>query len=108
MCNCIVWDDARTAAVVRTYEQKLDDEGIEIDPEDESERSANGDAAIAEGSKTMGNGSEEQAFASRGDISSAGVVGTIGQVMEGLGLVGRGKAVTGKKRRKGLDSLVDM
>ena len=93
---------------MRTYEQKLDDEGIEIDFEEEDESFPNGDHTVAEGSKTMGSGSEEQAFADKGDICGPGVVGTIGQVMAGLGFAGRGKAVGGKKRRKGSDGLVDM
>lgn len=31
LCNAIVWDDTRTVAVVRQFEDKLDDEGLEVD-----------------------------------------------------------------------------
>jgi glycerol kinase len=31
LCNAIVWDDTRTVAVVRQFEDKLDDEGLEVE-----------------------------------------------------------------------------
>lgn len=31
LCNAIVWDDTRTAALVDKYEAKLDEEGFEVE-----------------------------------------------------------------------------
>jgi len=39
---------------------------------------------------------------------AAGVVGTVGKLMEGLGLAGRGKEGGSNRRRKGKEGLLDM
>jgi glycerol kinase len=96
LCNAIVWDDARTNGVVRAYEKKLEEEGIDIDEED-----ITNEAATAVG---MGTGKLDAAIGDKGPIDDG--VGTVGKVMEGLGLAGRGKE--SKKRRKGKDGLVDV
>ena len=56
----------------------------------------------------MGNGGPREAFATEGEVENGGVIGAVGKVMAGLGLVGRGKDVIGKKRRKGMDGLIDV
>ena len=92
LCNAIVWDDARTKGLVRHYEKKLEEEGIEID-DDEVEA----ESPITEGAE-LGPGGEEAAFAEEGKVQN-GVNGA----MKKLGL-GKGE----KKRRKGMDGLVDV
>lgn len=101
MCNSLVWDDLRTSNVVRHFEQKLDEEGIEIDEEDaEPEQTVD----------SLGTGKAEAAFAEKGKVvnDAAGVVGTVGKLMEGLGLAGRGKEGGSNRRRKGKEGLLDM
>ena len=105
LCNAIVWDDARTNGVVRAFEQKLDEEGIDIDDEDEDE--IEGLPETVE----MGTGKKEAAFSDQGKAGvdgQSGVAGVVGKAMEGLGLAGRGKGMTGKQRRKGREGLVDV
>jgi len=82
LCNAIVWDDARTGGVVRAFEKKLEEEGLEVE-EDE----------IVNGAKSNGD-----------EIN--GNTGTFEKVAEGLGLLGRGKE--SKKKRKGKAALVDV
>ena len=111
LCNAIVWDDVRTNGVVRNFEKKLEDEGIEID-EDEAPVTPNGNAdglgdGVADGVE-MGSGRKGTAISEVGEVEDPGVVGLLGKAMEGLGLAGRGKEMGGKKRRKGTDGLVDM
>ena len=100
LCNAMVWTDTRTGGLVRAYEKKLDEEGIDIDEEDEE----TGRAAH------LGTGRAEAAFTNVGKVveDPEGVVGTVGKVMEGLGFAGRGKDGTSKKRRKGKEGLIDM
>jgi glycerol kinase len=100
LCNAIVWDDARTNSLVRTYEQKLEDEGIEID--DDEADGEDGVFDLPEGVH-LGTGAEDSAFAKTGKVEGEGMVAGM---MQGLGLVGRGKEF--KKKRKGNDGLVDM
>lgn len=112
LCNAIVWDDARTNAVVRQFEKKLDEEGIEIDDDGEEEVRQSGaqpNGHAAEG-VVMGTGAAESAFAEAGEVEKDGdgVVGAVGKVMENLGFAGRGKEHSNKKRRKGKAGLVDM
>ena len=99
LLNAIVWDDARTTSLVRHFEKKLDEEGIEIDEEDEDFHHS-----------SMGTGKAESAFGQTGHVVSKtdGVVGGIGKVMEGLGLAGRGKVGESKRSRKGKEGLLDM
>lgn len=123
LCNAIVWDDARTNGVVRDFERKLDEEGIDIDDEDEDVSlppRKNGDMTKAE--LGVGTGTEEAAFGSHGVVEEAGAKGkdqgsggpeaAMGKAMETLGLAGRGKSNTGGtgggKKRKGKESLVDV
>lgn len=104
LCNAIVWDDARTNGVVRAFEKKLDDEGIEIDEEDEPEPEGLPEEV------EMGTGKEEAAMGQTGEIvveNEGGLIGQVGQAMEGLGFAGRGKDAV-KKRRKGIEGLVDV
>lgn len=108
LCNAIVWDDARTVSVVRQFEKKLDEEGIEVDDEDVP----NGGLPI-DGLKEdveLGTSTGEAAFSGKGDVvtNGGGAAGAVGKVMESLGFAGRGKQVNGKKRRKGKDGLVDV
>lgn len=121
LCNAIVWDDARTNGVVRDFERKLDEEGIDIDDEDEDVSlppRKNGDMTKAE--LGVGTGKEEAAFGSNGVIedaaaeagasASGGAEAAMGKAMETLGLAGRGKPAasgTGRKR-KGKEGLVDV
>lgn len=97
--NAIVWGDMRTSAVVRQLEQKLEEEGIDIDEDDEKPPN---------GTQSMGTGTAEAAFADTGDVVGDGIMGAVGRVMEGLGLAGRGKEGISKKRRKGREGLMDM
>lgn len=123
LCNAIVWDDARTNAVVRQFEKKLEEEGIEIDDEDEAEAAAANDEAVPNGHSadhqdtsrpaegvTMGTGKAESAFAESGKVEAQGegVAAAMSKAMETLGLAGRGKESSSKKRRKGKAGLVDM
>jgi glycerol kinase len=95
-----VWDDARTNALVRTFEQKLDEEGIDIDDDEEVAEDADGAPPGVE----LGTGGEESAFAEQGKVDEG--LSTVGKAMQNLGLAGRGKEI--KKKRKGNDGLVDM
>lgn len=114
LCNAIVWDDARTNGVVRDFEKKLDEEGIEIDEVDDFFESKaqipNGDpeSVIPLGEVGIGTGTNEAAFGSRGTVEGGGIAGTVGKAMENLGLAGRGKELGCKKRRKGKEGLVDV
>jgi glycerol kinase len=108
LCNAIVWDDARTNGVVRQFEKKLEEEGIEIDEEDEDFA-----AESIEAEAQMGTGTEEAAIGQQGKIhvdgEAEGIVGQVGKVMQGLGLAGRGKENGApQRRRKGKEGLVDM
>lgn len=100
LCNAIVWDDARTNGLVRTFEQKLDEEGIDIDDDEEVAEDADGAPPGVE----LGTGGEESAFAEQGKVDEG--LSTVGKAMQNLGLAGRGKEI--KKKRKGNDGLVDM
>ncbi|RSH89383.1 Glycerol kinase [Saitozyma podzolica] len=100
LCNAIVWDDARTNALVRTFEQKLDEEGIDIDDDEEVAEDADGAPPGVE----LGTGGEESAFAEQGKVDEG--LSTVGKAMQNLGLAGRGKEI--KKKRKGNDGLVDI
>lgn len=103
LCNAIVWDDARTNGVVRQFEKKLDEEGVDIDEDDVELEGVPDEVEI-------GTGTEEAAIGDTGKIEvngeSGGAVGTVGRAMETLGLAGRGKQ--GKRVRKGKEGLVDM
>ncbi|KAK8858561.1 glycerol kinase [Kwoniella newhampshirensis] len=103
LCNAIVWDDARTLGVVREYEKKLDEEGLEIDDEEEDLHGVQKDVEI-------GTGGDGAAFAEKGGVvdTTATVAGTINKAMEGLGFAGRGKEAGSKRRRKGKEGLVDV
>jgi glycerol kinase len=87
LCNAIVWDDARTKGLVRQYEQKLEEEGIEIDDEE-----VEAESPITKGAE-LGPGGEETAFAAEGKVEDA---------------MGKLKVNGEKKRRKGMDGLVDV
>jgi glycerol kinase len=104
LCNAIVWDDARTNGVVRQFEKKLDEEGLEIDDEDEE---LDGVPDEVE----MGTGTDEAAIGESGEIEvngqANGAVGAVGKALENLGFAGRGKE-GGKRRRKGKEGLVDV
>jgi glycerol kinase len=95
-----VWDDARTNALVRTFEQKLDEEGIDIDDDEDVAEVADGAPPGVE----LGTGGEESAFAEQGKVDEG--LSTVGKAMQNLGLAGRGKEI--KMKRKGNDGLVDM
>ena len=60
----------------------------------------------------MGTGTDEAAIGETGEVEvegkENGVVGAVGQAMESLGLAGRGKEGSGKRRRKGKEGLVDV
>lgn len=90
--------------MVRDYEKKLDEEGLDID-DDEEGLGAGG----PNGDVPMGTGKEEAAFADTGKVvdDEATISGRIGKAMEGLGLAGRGKEHH-KRKRKGADGLVDV
>ena len=103
LCNAHVWTDARATGVVRAFEKKLDEEGIDIDEDDE-------DLDAKSGNESIGTGTANSAFAHSGEVvdPAAGVSGTIGKALESLGLAGRGKEGASKKRRKGKEGLLDM
>lgn len=114
LCNAIVWDDARTKGLVRMYEKKLEEEGLEIDDDEEDAGDVpNGNSEEhkeqdGEEEVQMGPGGEDAAFANEGKVEgdANGVMGAVGKAMENLGFAGRGKE--GKKVRKGMDGLVDV
>ncbi|WVQ82987.1 glycerol kinase [Cryptococcus sp. DSM 104549] len=109
LCNAIVWDDARTVGVVREYEKKLDEEGLEIDDDEEDEKSKEQENVPEE--VEMGTGGDDAAFGEKGKVvdEGAGVAGTLNKAMEGMGLAGRGKeGSTAKRYRKGKEGLVDV
>lgn len=58
----------------------------------------------------LGSGAKDAAFAEEGKVEgdAEGVVGLVGMAMEGLGLAGRGKINGTKRRRKGMEGLVDV
>lgn len=103
----MVWDDARTNGVVRAFEKKLEEEGIDIDDDDEPLEGVPDEVE-------MGTGTAEAAIGDHGKIEvegeADGVVNGVGKTMESLGLAGRGKeqAEGGKKKRKGKEGLVDV
>lgn len=101
LCNAIVWDDARTKGLVRQFEKKLEEEGIDID--DDEPESRDEIEPITEGAE-LGPGGAQTAFAEEGKVENG--TGALGNAMENLGLAGRGKPE--KKRRKGMDGLVDV
>jgi glycerol kinase len=112
LCNAIVWDDARTNGVVRFYETKLEEEGIEIDDDEpdagDEEPTASGEHPVMSEGVEVGPGTKDTAFAEHGKIEGEGVAGMVGKAMEGLGLAGRGKPNGTRRRRKGMDGLVDV
>ena len=109
LCNAIVWDDARTNGVVRDFEKKLDEEGIDIDEEDEDvSLPPRKDGDMTKEELGVGTGTEEAAFGSHGEIKGGGGSDTLGKAMEGLGLAGRGKPTGSGRKRMGKEGLVDM
>jgi glycerol kinase len=90
---------------VRAFEKKLEEEGLEIDEDDETQLEG-----IPE-EVEMGTGTDEAAIGDAGRIEADGqangIAGSIGKAMENLGLAGRGKE-GGKRRRKGKEGLVDV
>ncbi|WVN85016.1 glycerol kinase [Cryptococcus depauperatus CBS 7841] len=108
LCNAIVWGDNRTIGVVREYEKKLDEEGIEIDDDEEDEKNKGSDLIPEQ--VEMGTGTDQAAFGDKGDVvdSSAGVTGKLESAMKSLGLAGRGKSRKPQKFRKGKEGLVDI
>jgi len=102
LCNAIVWDDARTNGVVRHFESKLEEEGLEIDEEDVELEGVPEEVEIGTGTDEAAIGKIEV------EGQANGVVGAVGQAMESLGLAGRGKEGSGKRRRKGKEGLVDV
>ena len=119
LCNAIVWDDARTVHVVRTYEQKLNEEGIDID-DDDLPVDAGSPSSIKpqsppkdsgpDANVDMGTGNASAAFADKGLVVGLtdGVVGAVGKMMENFGMAGRGKEMLGKRKRKGKEGLLDV
>ncbi|OCF33467.1 glycerol kinase [Kwoniella heveanensis CBS 569] len=105
LCNAIVWDDSRTLGVVREYEKKLDEEGMDIDDEEEDLKGVPEEVEI-------GTGGEDAAFGEKGEIveDGEGVTEKVGKAMEGLGLAGRGKpnGTAHHKKRKGKEGMVDV
>ena len=89
---------------MRQYEKKLEEEGIEIDEEDEGTQNTGKTA------QSLGTGKAEAAFGDTGDVvnENSGFIDSVGRVMEGLGLAGRGKEFSGKRVRKGKEGLLDM
>ena len=87
--------------MVRQYEKKLEEEGIDIDEMDEDPevRTEGADGG-------MGTGTAEAAFAANGEVEGEGMMATVGKVLEGLGLAGRGKEQ--RKKRKGVEGLLDV
>jgi len=95
--------------VVRDFERKLDEEGIDIDDEDEDVSlppRKNGNMTKEE--LGVGTGKEEAAFGSHGTVEGGGAVDALGKTMESLGLAGRGKSTGTGRKRKGKESLVDV
>ncbi|ORY28492.1 glycerol kinase [Naematelia encephala] len=104
LCNAIVWDDARTVALVRHYEKLLDEEGIDVDDEDEPDGKLDVNGVSDE--VTLGTSTEDAAFGHKGDVVTENDGGVLGRAMETLGLAGRGKE--GVRKRKGKEALVDV
>ncbi|WWC96121.1 glycerol kinase [Kwoniella sp. B9012] len=123
LCNAIVWDDSRTLGVVREYEKKLEEEGLDIDDEEEDLKGVPEDVEI-------GTGGEDAAFGEKGDVvveNADGQVGSkgdglaekVGAKLENLGLAQKDKeAKKGQangnadvhvhKKRKGKEGIVDV
>lgn len=100
LCNAVVWDDARTNGVVRAFEKKLEEEGLEIDDEDEPLEGVPEEVE-------MGTGTDEAAIGESGKIEEAdGAVDKVDKAMDGLGLESGREG--GKRRRKGKEGLVDV
>ena len=96
LCNAIVWDDARTSGIVREFEKKLDEVGIDIDEEDEELEGVPENVEI-------GTGTQASAIGETGKVEK---VETVTKAMKSLGVVEQ--ASNGKKKRKGKEGLVDM
>lgn len=83
----------------------MDEEGLEIDEEDVELEGVPEDVEI-------GTGTDEAAIGETGKVEvdgqADGAAGAVGQAMESLGLAGRGKEGSGKRRRKGKEGLVDV
>ncbi|ODN81707.1 glycerol kinase [Cryptococcus amylolentus CBS 6039] len=109
LANAIVWDDARTVGVVREMEKKLDEIGIRIETAEEDAKTA--DTAVTE-EVILGTGGEDAAFGDKGEVvdQAAGVTGSIGKALEGLGIGKDEKepVAKGTKYRKGKEGLVDV
>ncbi|OCF54895.1 glycerol kinase [Kwoniella mangroviensis CBS 10435] len=123
LCNAIVWDDSRTLGVVREYEKKLEEEGLDIDDEEEDLKGVPEDVEI-------GTGGEDAAFGEKGDVvvenedeqvksDGDGLAEKVGAKLENLGLAHKGKeAKQGQangnadvhvhKKRKGKEGIVDV
>ncbi|WWC70775.1 glycerol kinase [Kwoniella pini CBS 10737] len=126
LCNAIVWDDSRTLGVVREYEKKLEEEGLDIDDEEEDLHGVPEDVEI-------GTGGEEAAFGEKGDVvietedgqkKEDGLAEKVGEKLEKLGLAENesktktetktipqtnGDASTHvHKKRKGKEGIVDV
>ncbi|WWD04888.1 glycerol kinase [Kwoniella europaea PYCC6329] len=123
LCNAIVWDDSRTLGVVREYEKKLEEEGLDIDDEEEDLKGVPEDVEI-------GTGGEEAAFGEKGDVvvenedgqvesDGDGLAEKVGAKLENLGLAQKDKeAKKGQangnadvhvhKKRKGKEGIVDV
>lgn len=101
-----MWDDTRTVTLVREYEKRLEEVGIEID-EDEEERAAElGAAPTADAGELDGTEPNGAAFGSKGEVVVEGQEGVVAKSLHALHLNGSTK---GKKLfRKGKESLVDM
>nr|XP_019012769.1 glycerol kinase [Kwoniella pini CBS 10737]OCF51550.1 glycerol kinase [Kwoniella pini CBS 10737] len=56
LCNAIVWDDSRTLGVVREYEKKLEEEGLDIDDEEEDLHGVPEDVEIGTGGEEAATG----------------------------------------------------
>ncbi|KAK4684182.1 glycerol kinase, partial [Tremellales sp. Uapishka_1] len=95
LCNALVWDDTRTVGLLRQFETKLEEEGIEIDDVEEPVEEALEKLG-------MGVGTEETAFGEKGEVVDG--VSAVGRVLESFGLVVR----AGKRWRKGKEGLVDI
>ncbi|WVQ73188.1 glycerol kinase [Cryptococcus sp. DSM 104548] len=111
LSNAIVWDDARTVGVVKEMEKKLDEIGVRIESPEEDAKTQ--DSAVSHDA-VLGTGGEDAAFGDKGEVvdQAAGVTGSIGKAMEGLG-IGSSKdenepTVKGTKYRKGKEGLVDV
>ncbi|WVQ65763.1 glycerol kinase [Kwoniella botswanensis] len=123
LCNAIVWDDSRTLGVVREYEKKLEEEGLDIDDEEEDLKGVPEDVEI-------GTGGEDAAFGEKGDVvvenadgqvesKGDGLAEKVGAKLENLGLAQKDKeAKKGQangnadvhvhKKRKGKEGIVDV